>query len=1303
MYFVTLMLLQLGTRYNVRDQTFLLLFWMLDLLINSIRVVERLLPRNFYFIGILLTLLVLLWYTNLDNHLQGTPTISPNLIRSISFSWFGTVNRKIHQSKFDELGELESQLRSGYLIKYFRTGTAPQGQYEAVSLKDAAFYPQMTMWRLLKPFGRDLLWSGLNRLTLTVLFFVCPVLLRQILRNDYQNTPSENHVYVICIFIVSLVIAALNGQYMYETQRIGLKIKSLLLVMIYEKSLKMRSSSNSDVTLLTLDSSRFVDLLPNLHLLWSGPIIITISVAGLLVVLGKSALIGVFVMILTITLTKKITDKLRLLQKDLMDRKDPRIASTNEAIGMMKQIKYACWEGIFQQRILQYRQREIQMLRWIVYWDAPKYLLGVISPFLVSLATFGLMIAIGDAPLLMLDSVFVSIVLFNILKYPLSMLPVLSTTWTATQASVDRINRFLHAEEIRQPLDQKNKRGLTNLLETIEHVLGVCRKALDTPVVSTHKASFSSEGKQLLHAVDLQVSEGSFTIITGPVGSGKSSLLTAMLGELELVGGTFGSTVGQIGYVSQEPWILHRTLLENIVFGEVFDQELFDKVIQFCGLGPDLEMLPNGPKTLIGEKGVTVSGGQKQRIALARAVYQKAELYLFDDPLSSVDEEVSQYIYGKLLAKGGLLEGKTVVMVTQNQEHFGNADSVLVMENGAITGRYTYEAYREKYPREHLANKNEIVDADLKVNSLSEDHPVAEKRSNLSKSGKVSYKTYSKYLGMLGWFHTVVIVALNIAFSVCDIFSTIWLSQWTLIDHKTSISEDAFYLIIYSLLILGLAIFLLLSSTLTTVRGTAVAEQLHSKLLHNTIHLPMTFFDKVSSGQIMNRFSTDLDVVDCQISLNIRDFFTSSSSVISILVLFCFNTSYYLVIILAVIVAIYYYLLVYHLETSRQLKHLEADSISPLILHFNESREGRSTIRAYRQEDWFLSDFMTIVDRHQHYSNLYLASSRWLGVRLEIIGSVVIYFVTMLAVQNQATTGASNVGVSISYALRLIPLLNALVRVSALLEENATSLERIDQYLEERNELKLAEDHQQVVGKSWPDHGRIEFVNFSMDYSERNPALQEVSMVIHQKEKIGIVGRTGAGKSSLVSALFRLYPTQTTGVILIDGVNIDRVALSRLRRSLSIIPQNPLLFAGTVRENLDPNGIQTDDSELWHALDRCYLKQLIAKLPEQLDTAIDECNSKLSVGEKQLLCLARGILQKSKIVILDEATSNMDLETESTVQKVIQSTFQNCTVLTIAHRMNTIELVDRVLHMRNGRVVKLDTPQNFNDVDLVEL
>ncbi|XP_058453710.1 ATP-binding cassette sub-family C member 2-like isoform X2 [Malaya genurostris] len=1122
----------------------------------------------------------------------------------------------------------------------------------------------------------------------------------QILRSDRQNTPAESHFYVICIFIVSLIIAALNGQYIYETQKIGLKIKSILLVLIYEKLLKMKTTSNADVTLLTLDSSRFIDLLPNLHLLWSGPIVIGASVVGLLLVLGRSAVIGVVATIVSIYVTKKITDKLRLLQRDLMERKDPRIAATNEAIGMMKHIKFASWEDFFLRRICQKRRHEIQILRRIVYWDAPKYLLGMISPFLVSLATFGMMILIGDATRLTLESVFVSIVLFNILKYPLSMLPVLSSTWTATQASVDRINSFLQSDDIRPLGKLKNERISKNLSETMEEMLNVCQTVLDTPVVSFQKASFASGDKELLHAIDLQVPKGSFTVVTGPVGSGKTCLLSGILGSLEQSSGTVRRTVGQIVYVSQEPWILHRSVRDNIVFGSEFNRELFDEVIRCCGLTLDLEMFSDGPNTTIGEKGVTISGGQSQRIALARAVYQNAELYLFDDPLSSVDGEVSEYVYGKLFSKGGLLQGKTIVMVSHNQAHFRDADLVVLMENGCITGRYTVDVYREMHPAEPQKSRAQLDDE----NPKPENKPVTEEQTRISTVvGKISHKTYAKYFARLGWFTTATIVTLNIAVPFCDIYSTVWLAQWSLVDHRATISEQVFYLEVYGWFILGLAVFLLSSSTLTTVRGTSVAEQLHDHLLEQVIHLPMPFFDRISSGQIMNRFSNDLDVADCRIALNFRDFFGSLSSVVAILVLFCFSTSYYLLIILAAIVALYYYLLVYHLETSRQLKRLEADSRSPLILHFNESREGRWTIRAYRQEDWFLRDFMATVDRHQHYSILYLASGRWLGVRLEIIGAVVIYFVTMLAVQHQHTIGASSVGVTISYALRLIPLLNALVRVSALLEENATSLERIDQYLEEKNELQLVDNYHLELNENWPDRGRIEFVNFGMDYSERHHALQDVSMVIRPKEKIGIVGRTGAGKSSLVSALFRLYPMHTTGMILIDGVNISHVKLSKLRKVISIIPQNPLLFCGTIRENLDPNGNQSSDSELWRVLDCCKLKQLIGALPEQLDTVIDERDSKLSVGQKQLLCLARGILRKTKLVILDEATSTMDVETESTVQRIIESTFQNCTVLTIAHRMNSIQLADRILCMRNGRIAKLGTPPSSSGTDLVEL
>ncbi|XP_055594335.1 ATP-binding cassette sub-family C member 2-like isoform X2 [Uranotaenia lowii] len=1284
-------------------------FWMLELLINCIRVVGML-PSvsSIAFLGLLTAMNIVLGvYSGVETDGKQL-LVQANLIRNISFSWFSEINRKFRSTLVDsdcDLGGLDERLQCSQLIEIFRKGksNSSKGRYSSVATNEGSLsFPKVTMASLLRPFWKEFLIAGLNRLLLTGLFFVCPFLLSKILRNDRKSTAEESHGYVIGILLTSLMIAALNGQYMFDTQKIGLKIKSLLMVAIYEKSLKIEKPSQADVTLLTLDSNRFVELIPNVHMLWSGPLIFLVAMMGLIQVLGLSALIGVVIIAATIGLTKLIGDRLRVLQSELMRCKDPRISSTNEAVGMIRQIKLFCWEQYFIQRILRHRNKELSILRTIINWDAPKYLLGVVSPFIVSLASFGLVILIGEPSLLTLESVFVSIVLFNILKYPLAMVPMMVSQWTATKASVDRIQKYLSGKEIKPLIKTKVESRSRNFSESIEEVLGACRKALDTPVVKLDRASFSLEGRTVLSHVDLSIGEGEFVAITGSVGSGKSLLLGAILGELEQTGGTT-SVVGHLGYVPQEAWILHRTVKENILFGQSFDEALYDTVIEACALGSDLASLPNGDETLIGEKGITISGGQQQRILLARALYQDADIYLLDDPLSSVDGEVSKHIAGKMFSSGGILDGKTIIFVTQNQEQLALANKVLFLQEGRISEVYDKQTFRELFGDQQPDLSSEKVHEDAQPSEL---HVEPSVKSTFKNQGSISPKTYFNYLRMIGKFTTVAIIALNVLIPVCDILSTIWLAKWASIDHSQNSSTDHYFLLTYSVIIVILCILLTFNSTLTTVRGVAVAKEVHRKLLSNTIYQRMKFFDHTSSGQIMSRFVSDLDVVDSMVSTNLRDFLTNLFAVGSILILFCFNTSIYLVLILAVVMVTYCYLLSFHLETSRQLKRHEAHSKSPIILHFNESREGRSSIRAFRREDYFLSQFMAIVDNHQMYCNLYLASSRWLGIRLELIGAVVIYFVAMLSIQNEHLIGASSVGVAISYAFRLIPLLNALVRSSALLEENATSLERIDHYLEERNELDLDPNDSQMtktMPSPWPTEGSIAFHNLTMQYGEGKFALENISIAINAREKVGIIGRTGAGKSSLISALFQLYPEQISGSISIDGINIATIPLASLRRSLTIIPQSPQLFSGTLRENLDPTCQQASDTELWQALDQCQLKHLVTNLPNQLSSSIDERGSNLSVGQKQLLCLARGILQNRQIVVLDEATSTMDPETERVVQQVLGTAFRDRTVLMIAHRLGTIREVDRVLCMRQGKVARFEKPHALDERDLMEL
>ncbi|XP_035914953.1 multidrug resistance-associated protein 1 isoform X6 [Anopheles stephensi] len=1194
---------------------------------------------------------------------------------------------------------------------------------------------------LIKTFGGTFLLGSFLKLGQDLLTFASPQILKLIIDFVSGDEPMwKGLMYAITLFVVAGTQTLLLGQYFNRMFFVGLRIRTALISAIYRKALIISNSARKGstvgeiVNLMAVDAQRFMDLTTYINMIWSAPLQIGLALYFLWQILGPSVLAGLAVMIILIPVNGVIANMIKTLQIKQMKNKDERVKLMNEVLSGIKVLKLYAWEPSFEQQILKIRDKEVKVLKSAAYLNAGTSFIWSCAPFLVSLVTFATYVLVDENNVLNASTAFVSLSLFNILRFPLSMLPMLISNMVQTSVSVKRINTFLNQEELDPDNVQHDEKESSPLL--IEN--GV----------------FSWGGEDTtLKNINVRVERNQIVAVVGTVGSGKSSLLSAFLGEMDKISGRV-NTLGRIAYVSQQAWIQNATLKDNILFGKPMDQRRYNRVIEACALKPDIEMLPGGDMTEIGEKGINLSGGQKQRVSLARAVYNDADVYFLDDPLSAVDSHVGKHIFEQVIGPTGLLAKKTRVLVTHGITYLPNTDKIYVLREGEISESGTYQELMDKkgafaeFLIQHLQEvseeeedldeikqqlENSVGGEDLlnqlkrtnskrsrsestsetgSVKDISRQNSTTDSNSSLrrrtsekvvpdvpktklieqekSETGSVKWEVYKHYLKSIGLTLSVATVILNMIFQGFSIGSNLWLSRWSTdesAENDTSVRD--MYLGVYGAFGAGqafLSFFCDLSPQLGTWRA---AKHLHATLLQAVLRLPIAFFDITPTGRILGRFSKDVDILDNTLPITVSELNYCFFEVVATLVVISISTPIFAAVIVPIGV-LYYAVQRFYVATSRQLKRLESVSRSPIYSHFGETIQGVQTIRAYSVQDRFITESDERVDSNQLCYCPSIIANRWLAVRLEMVGNLIILFAALFAVLGRETMNAGLVGLSVSYALQITQTLNWLVRMTSDVETNIVAVERIKEYGETKQEAAW-ELPNSTLPRDWPEQGMVEFRDFQVRYREGlELVLRGISFTVKGGEKVGIVGRTGAGKSSLTLALFRIIES-AGGSIVIDGQDIAQLGLHALRSRLTIIPQDPVLFSGTLRINLDPFNAQSDD-DIWKALEHAHLKSFVKGLTAGINHEVTEGGENLSVGQRQLICLARALLRKTKVLILDEATAAVDLETDDLIQRTIRTEFKDCTVLTIAHRLNTIMDSDKVIVLDKGQIVEFAPP-----------
>lgn len=1013
-----------------------------------------------------------------------------------------------------------------------------------------------------------------------------------------------------------------------------------------------------------------------------------------------------------------------------------------EFLSGIRVIKFYAWEKHFSTRINTCRAKELQKLRAIKYLDAVCVYLWAALPVVVSIVIFITYVLMGHQ--LTATKVFTALALVGMLILPLNSFPWVLNGTLEAKVSLDRIQRFL--ELVDQDLEAYYALGSPSGTATAIDIRGADFSWV--PVKEESTSQPLSTGSLQLHIENLSVRKGMLLGVVGKVGSGKSSLLAAITGELIKQGGqVYICDLEQgFGLATQEPWIQFTTVRENILFGRQYDARLYEEVVEACALSEDLNILPAGDQTEVGENGVTLSGGQKARIALARAVYQEKELYLLDDPLAAVDADVANHLMQKCIL--GILQHKTRILCTHRTEFLEKANALLLMDNGRIikTGPpadilpLVESVPKFKDMNKRRNDKDSDEQGQEEVIETEAEESLQDKcllhREEEKKEGALDFQVYKAY-----WLAMGSCLALSILFSLLLMQASRNISDWWLSHWISSISQTAntsvmasstslpstklllfsivglvspiqaldtapvpsnasvdvnFYLTVYGGIAGANSLFTIFRAFLFAYGTIRAAVVIHKRLLQRVIKATVTFFDTTPTGRILNRFSSDLYCVDDSLPFILNIFLANMYGLLGMLVIITYGLPW-IGLVLLPLAALYFSIQRYYRRTSRELKRLYSVTLSPIYTHFSETLSGLSSIRAMRATQRFELENELRLEQNQRCLFASNTAMQWLDIRLQMIGVAVITAIAGIAIiQHQKQLGNPGlVGLALSYALSVTNLLSGLISSFTTTETMMVSVERTEEYT---TDIPMEPQDKLVqVAADWPSQGLVEFQQVILAYRAGLPnALDGVSFTVYPGEKVGIVGRTGSGKSTLFLALFRMVELKA-GRILLDGVDSQLVGLEELRSRLAIIPQDPFLFSGSIRENLDPQGKRTD-AELHEVLEQCHLRDAVTQMGG-LDSELGERGKSLSVGQRQLVCLARALLTQAKVLCIDEATASVDQKTDQLLQQTIRQRFADKTVLTIAHRLNTILDSDRVLVMQAGRVVELDSPAYLSKKD----
>ncbi|RXW15854.1 hypothetical protein EST38_g10001 [Candolleomyces aberdarensis] len=1151
----------------------------------------------------------------------------------------------------------------------------------------------------------------------------------------------------VALFLMQEIASLMTNHYQQLTMTTGVSVRTGIIGTIFRKCLRISGKGRAAhsvgqiTTMISTDATRLDRFVGFAHILWTAPIQLAIGIGLLIGNLGYSALVGLGVLLLGFPIQIMIVKIMFKQRSKGVVFTDRRVRLTTEVLQGIRLIKYFAWEGFYMDQISGLRQKEIRTLKIMAIARSSLISMMTFIPILASVLSFITYALTGHD--LNVAVVFTCLQLFNIIRMPLVFFPFVLSALSDAIVALRRIGSFLTAEDLPKPYDIKDElKGVAVdaegdfVWETVgdpnasdekgkfghggaakkgskkggkkekdvlpRHNSGSQEKVPEQDEKAGTEETSSQEEKPFeLKNMKMTIPKGAFIGIVGRVGSGKSSLLQALIGEMRKTRGhvVFGGTVA---YAPQTPWIRNASLRQNVLFGLEDSEERFRDVA---------------------------------RVSLARAAYSKSEIVLLDDPLSAVDAYVGKAILENCLLNGPLSD-RTRILVTHSLHVLDKLDYIYVMDNGEVIEEGTYDDLMansavfskliEEYgnadsddeeegqdildkeaavkPRKSRKLSKDGKELDLSDEESNEDGPKkprdeaalmqAEERNTGAVTWSI-YKSYLKFAGGLYWGPWILM--LLVLTQAATVGNTLFLGFWT--SGTIAGFRQGDYMGLYAGLGAAQAIFTWGLSFSFAFACLTASLNLFVSALNGVLRSPISFFDTTPMGRILSRFSKDQDTLDTEMSMIMFQFSNTLFSVFGTAGL-VFYTFPYLGILFVPLIILYQLVSVYYRRTSVEVKRWDSVLRSTLYAAYSESLTGLSTIRAYREQSRSIRDTENGLDMQNRAYYLTISLQRWLAVRLDFFANLLILGIALFAAGFRHSVDPARIGVVLTYALGITQFFSDMVSQFAQNEQNMNAVERILHYsdLPSEGDLHTPND----PAPSWPEKGAIRFEDVKMAYREGLPlVLKGISFDIRPGEKIGIVGRTGAGKSSLLQALFRMVEV-SGGKIEIDGVNAREIGLETLRSRLALVPQDSVLFLGTLRENLDPQRLRTD-AELISVLQRAWLlpreghSDPAAEAKFSLDASVGDEGSNFSAGEKQLLALCRALVKNSRVIVLDEATSSVDVETDAKLQRTIQTEFTTSTLLCIAHRLNTIAYYDRVMVMDGGRVAEFDTVLNLFD------
>ncbi|CAI8593909.1 unnamed protein product [Vicia faba] len=1076
------------------------------------------------------------------------------------------------------------------------------------------------LWTIVLCHRRDIFITGFFALIKVLAVSCGPLLLNSfiLVSEGNESFKYEGYMLVISLFVMKIVESISQRQWYFRGRIIGMKVRALLTASIYKKVLRLSSSSRlihssgEIMNYMTVDAYRIGEFPFWFHQTWTTILQLCIAIIILFRAIGLATIASLVVIVLTVLCNSPIAKLQHKFQSELMVAQDERLKASSEALVNMKVLKLYAWEIHFKNAIEKLRNVELKLISAVQLSKAYLLFLFWTSPVLVSAASF-LACYFLEVPL-HASNVFTFVATLRLVQDPITGIPDVITVIIQAKVAFARVRNFLEAQEL-QSANFKSRSFNDNLKGSI----------------LIKSADFSWEGnvsKPILRNINLDVKHGQKVAICGEVGSGKSTLLATILGEVPNTKGTIG-VYGKFAYVSQTAWIQTGTIRENILFGSKLDDQRYQETVQRSSLAKDLELLPFGDLTEIGERGVNLSGGQKQRIQLARALYKDADIYLLDDPFSAVDAHTAKNLFNEYIMEG--LKGKTVLLVTHHVDFLPAFDFVLLMSNGVIleAGPFHY-----------------LLTTSRKFHNLVNAH-----RETAGSNELVNVTVTKRF------------------------------------------STSSKLILVYFLIGVSSTFFALIRSLFVVALGLQSSKHFFLQLMNSLFRAPMSFYDSTPLGRILSRVSSDLSIMDLDVPFSLT--FVVGSNINFYLSLTVLAVVTWQVLIVAIpMIYVTIRLQKYYFASAKEVMRMSGTTKSCLVNHVAETVAGAVTIRAFHEEDRFFKKNLDLIDINASAFFNSFASNEWLIQRLETISAGLLASAALcMVILPPGTFTSGFIGMALSYGLALNFSLVSSIQTQCTIANHIISVERLNQYMHIQSEAEeIVEGNRPPL--NWPIAGKVEINDLKIRYRPDGPlVLHGITCTFEAGHKIGIVGRTGSGKSTLISALFRLVEP-TGGKVVVDGVDISSIGLHDLRSRFGIIPQDPTLFNGTVRYNLDPLSQHTDQ-EIWEVLEKCQLREVVQEKNEGLNSSVVEDGSNWSMGQRQLFCLGRALLRRSRILVLDEATASIDNSTDLILQKTIRTEFAECTVITVAHRIPTVMDCTMVLSISDGKLAEYDDPMSL--------